>query len=218
VCGSTNGLEARSFWLQTYDRVRLYAYEAGRGKTTLVLAHGSYSEVCETLTFAGKAVANGYRVVAFDFRGEGRSQSPSKNGLAFGRDFAAAVVHARRTGAEGTFLIGSSSGGAAVVHNTSSLRVNGRVSLSGIRFRRGFGFNNYRGLARVRAPFLFVGARLDPYTPVKEVRRMFRRIGASDKRMVMYPGGDHGWTLVTHGRYSTPSFALILRWLQTRSS
>lgn len=218
VCGSTNGLEARSFWLQTYDRVRLYAYEAGSGKTTLVLAHGSYSEVCETLTFAGKAVANGYRVVAFDFRGEGRSQSPSKNGLAFGRDFAAAVVHARRTRAEGVFLIGSSSGGAAVVHNTSPLRVNGRVSLSGIRFRRGFGFNNYRGLARVRAPFLFVGARLDPYTPLKEVRRMFRRIGASDKRMVMYPGGDHGWTLVTHGRYSAPSFALILRWLQTRSS
>ncbi|MGH3143149.1 MAG: alpha/beta hydrolase, partial [Gaiellales bacterium] len=134
ACGSTNDLEARSFWLQTYDRVRLYAIEAGSGKTTVVLAHGGGADVCETLPIAAKLVGSGYRVVAFDFRGEGRSQSPSKNSLALGRDLAATVAHARRTGAERVFLIGSSMGGAAVVQNTSSLRVDGRISLSGTRF------------------------------------------------------------------------------------
>jgi pimeloyl-ACP methyl ester carboxylesterase len=218
ACGSTNDLEARAFWLQTYDRVRLYAIEAGSGKTTLVLAHGYPGDLCETLTFAGKMVANGYRVVAFDFRGEGRSQSPSKNPLAYGRDLAAAVAHARRTGAERVFLIGSSYGGAGVVHNTTSLRVDGRVSLSGTRFRRGYGFNNFRGLARIRAPFLYVGTRRDPYTPLKEVLRIFRRIGASDKRKAIYPGGDHGWWIVTRGRYASPSLALVFRWIQVRSS
>lgn len=217
ACGSTNDLVARSFWLQTYDRVRLYAIEAGSGTTTVVLAHGYPSDVCETLTFAGKLVAGGYRVVAFDFRGEGRSQSPSKNPLAYGRDLAAAVAHARRTGAERVFLIGSSYGGAAVVHNTSTLRVDGRVSLSGTRFRRGFGFNNFRGLARIRAPFLYVGTRRDPYAPLKEALRVVRRIGASDKRAAIYPGGDHGWLLTTHGRYASQSFALLLRWIQRRS-
>ncbi len=218
ACGSSSDLEARSFWLQTYDRIRLYAFEAGNGKTTLVLAHGYPSDLCETLTFAGKAVASGYRVVAFDRRGEGRSQSPSKNALAYGRDFAAAVAHARRTGADRVFLIGSSYGGAAVVHNTTSLRVDGRVSLSGTRFRRGFGFNNFRGLARIRAPFLYVGTRRDPYAPLNEALRMFRRVGASDKRKAIYPGGDHGWLLITTGRYSAPSLALVFRWIQVRSS
>jgi pimeloyl-ACP methyl ester carboxylesterase len=217
ACGSTNELEARSFWLQTYDRVRLYAIEAGSGTRTVVLAHGYPSDVCETLTFAGKLVTSGYRVVAFDFRGDGRSQSPPKNPLAVGRDLAAAVAHARRNGAQRIFLIGSSYGGAAVVHNTTSLRVDGRVSLSGTRFRRGFGFNNFPGLARIRAPFLYVGTRRDPYAPLKDALRIFRRIGAPDKRTAIYPGGDHGWLLVTNGRYASPSFALVLRWIQLRS-
>jgi pimeloyl-ACP methyl ester carboxylesterase len=213
ACGSAGGLDARTFWLQTYDRVRLYAMEAGSGKTTVALAHGGNGDLCETLGFAGKLVADHYRVVAFDFRGSGRSQSPAKNPLALGRDLAATVSHARRTGAERVFLVGSSMGGAAIVQNTSSLRVDGRISISGTRLWRGYGFNNFRGLARIRAPFLYVGTRRDPRAPLKEALGIFRRIGAKDKRTAIYPGSDHGWPLVVNGRFAPPSLALILRWI-----
>jgi pimeloyl-ACP methyl ester carboxylesterase len=59
--------------------------DVGRGTTTVALAHGGGSDLCETLDFATQLVAKGYRIVAFDFRGDGRSQSPSRNRLGLGR-------------------------------------------------------------------------------------------------------------------------------------
>jgi alpha-beta hydrolase superfamily lysophospholipase len=221
ACGSrtdwTNDLQARAFWLQTYDRVRLYAIDTGSGAKTVVLAHGAGDNLCETLVVAGKLVAERYRVVAFDFRGSGRSDSPSKNFRRLGRDLAAAVAHARRTGAERIFLMGSSMGGAAIVQNTSSLRVDGRISLSGTWLWPAVGLNDPRGVARLRAPFLYVGTRRDRRTPLKEVRAVFRQVGAADKRMALYPGSEHGWQILQYSKFGPQSLALILRWLANRS-
>jgi predicted small lipoprotein YifL len=95
ACGDAYDLTARSFWQETGDGVRLYMIEAGNGTTTAVLGHGGRSDLCDTLPFATRLVAAGYRIVAFDFRGNGRSESPSRNSLALGKDLAAAVAHAR---------------------------------------------------------------------------------------------------------------------------
>jgi hypothetical protein len=46
---------------------------------------------------------------------------------------------------------------AAIVQNTSALRVAGRISLSGTRLWPGYGINNRAGVARIRDPFLYVG-------------------------------------------------------------
>jgi alpha-beta hydrolase superfamily lysophospholipase len=217
ACGSradwTGDLQANTFWLHTYDRVRLYMIEAGSGKATVILAHGSLDNLCETLTVARKLLAEGYRVVALDFRGFGRSESPSKNGRRLGRDLAAAVAHARRTGAERIFLMGASMGGAAIVQNTASVRVDGRISLSGTRLWPMFGINDPRGVARIRAPFLYVGTRRDRRAPHREALDVFRRVGAKDKRMAIYPGGDHGWMILEYSPYKQQSLARILGWL-----
>jgi pimeloyl-ACP methyl ester carboxylesterase len=158
--------------------------------------------------------ASGYRIVAFDFRGSGRSEAPSKNGLALGRDLAAAVAHARQSGAERIFLIGSSMGGAAIVQNTSALRVDGRISLSGTRLWPGFGINNPAGLARIRDPFLYVGSRDDWRAPLKEALSIFRRVGAADKRTAFYPGSDHGWQLVEEAPFAARARRLVLFWIE----
>jgi len=214
ACGSTGAaLSAHSSWVETSDGVRLYMIEAGVGETTLVLAHGGRSDLCDTLTFAGTAVAAGYRIVAFDFRGNGRSESPSTNRLALGNDLAAAVAEARRAGAKHIFLIGSSMGGAAIVQNTSNLNVDGRISLSGTRLWPGFGSNNPAGLARIRAPFLYVGSRNDWRAPLREALAIFRRVGAHDKRTAFYPGSDHGWQLIDNGRNALRARALVLGWI-----
>jgi len=217
ACGDANDLTARAFWQQTKDGVRLYMIEAGKGKTTTVLAHGGRSDLCDTLTFATKLVAAGYRVIAFDFRGSGRSEAPSTNTLALGTDIAAAVAHARTTGAERVFLIGSSMGGAAIVQNTSALRVEGRISLSGTRLWPGFGINNPAGLARIHAPFLYVGSRYDWRAPLKEALGIFRRVGAVDKHIAIYPGPDHGWQLLDSSRFAPRARSLVLRWLESHS-
>ncbi len=221
ACGDNSdvrALSARSFWQETRDGVRLYMIEAGSGKTTAVLAHGGRSNLCETLNFATKLVAAGYKVVAFDFRGaSGYSESSSTHPLSLGRDLAAAVAHARQGGAERVFLIGASMGGAAIVQNTAALKVEGRISLSGTKLWAGFGINNPAGVARIRAPFLYVGSRNDWRTPLKEARGIFQRVGAADKRTVFYAGSLHGWQLVETSRFASQTRALILRWIASHS-
>ena len=108
-------------------------------------------------------------------------------------------------------------GGAAIVQNTGSLRVEGRISLSGTRLWPGFGINDRRAVARIRAPFLYVGARRDRRAPLKEALDIFRRVGAADKRTALYPGSDHGWQLVESSRFANQSRALVLRWIESHS-
>jgi pimeloyl-ACP methyl ester carboxylesterase len=218
ACGSTGGLSAQSFWAETADGVRLYMVEAGEGATTVVLAHGGRSDLCETLGFAGRLVAAGYRVVAFDFRGNGRSESPAQNRLALGRDLATAVASARKAGAEHVVLVGASMGGAAIVQNTAGLSVDGRVSLSGTRLWHGFGVNDPAGPGRIRAPFLYVGARDDSRAPLAEALAIFHRIGARDKRTALYPGFHHGWQLVESTTFAPRARALVLGWIASHTS
>jgi hypothetical protein len=69
-------------------------------------------------------------------------------------------------------------------------------------------------LKRIRAPFLYMGTRDDWRAPLKEARAILRRIGARDKRTALYPGSDHGWSLVDAGRLAAGRRALILNWIR----
>jgi dienelactone hydrolase len=218
ACGSTSGLDgAQTFWLTTADRVRLYAMEAGRGSTTIVLAHEGRSNLCDTLPYGATLVAAGFRVLAFDFRGHGWSEAPTRNGLALGNDLAAAVQRSRGDGARHVFLAGASMGGAAVVQDTAGLGVDGRISFSGTRLWPGFGINHDADLATIRAPFLYVGTRDDWRAPLKEALRIFRSVGAHDKRTAFYPGSWHGWDLVTIAPFARRTRTLVLAWIRSRS-
>jgi hypothetical protein len=108
-------------------------------------------------------------------------------------------------------------GGAAIVQNTSALRVEGRVSLSGTRLWPGYGINSPAGVARIRDPFLYVGTRDDWNAPVKEALGIFRRVGARDKRTAFYPGSAHGWDIIERSRVAGQARSLVLRWIASHS-
>ncbi len=213
ACGDASGIKARPFWLTAADRVHLYAVEAGHGPTAVVLAHQGGSNLCEELPYAQTLVARGLRVLAFDFRGNGRSEMPAKNSLALGRDLAAVVARAHERGVRHVFLIGASMGGAAVVQNGAGLRVAGLVSLSGTRLWPGYGINK-PGPGALRAPFLYLGSRGDARAPLTEARAIVRRVGSRDKRAVFYPGSLHGWELVQAAPHAARTRALILAWIR----
>ncbi len=216
-CGSLySGFKAEPLWLETSDGVRLYAIEAGRGPTTVVLAHQGLSNLCDTIDYAKTLLASGLRIVAFDFRGNGLSQRPTQNALALGRDLAAAVARAHDNGAEHVFLIGASMGGAAAVQNSAGLPVAGIVSLSGTRLWSGFGINK-PGARALRAPLLYIGSRDDSRAPLDEARTVVRTAGSQDKRSVLYPGALHGWELVQGPPAGPRTRALILAWIRAHS-
>jgi pimeloyl-ACP methyl ester carboxylesterase len=216
ACGTASGIAAQSFWLRTSDGVRLYAVEAGDGPTVIVLAHQGRSDLCEEVPYAKTLLAAGLRVLAFDFRGNGHSDSSAKSSLALGRDLAAAVARADEQRAQHVFVIGASMGGAAVVQNGAGLTVDGLVSLSGTRLWPGFGINK-PGPAALRRPFLYVGSRDDWRAPLREARAIFRSVGSQDKRQVLYPGSLHGWQLVQNGPFAAKTRALLLTWIRARS-
>ena len=216
ACGDSSGIAAHPLWLTAGDGVRLYAIEAGKGSTAVVLAHQGGSDLCEELPYAKTLLARGLRIVAFDFRGNGRSELPAKDSLTLGRDLAAAVSRAHAQRAKHVFLVGASMGGAAVVQNGAGLRVDGLVSLSGTRLWPGYGINK-PGPGAVRAPFLYLGSRRDSRAPLQEARRVFRSVGSHDKREILYPGSLHGWELVQAAPHAAKIRALILAWIRARS-
>jgi pimeloyl-ACP methyl ester carboxylesterase len=216
ACGSDSGITAQALWLTTDDRVRLYAIEAGDGNTGVILAHQGRSNLCEELPYAKTLVAAGLRVLAFDFRNNGHSASPTRNALAYRRDFAAAIKQLRSGGARRVFLIGASMGGAAAVQNSGGLPLAGVVSLSGTRLWSGFGINK-PGPVALRAPFLYVGSKSDWRAPLKEARSIIRNVGSRDKRSLFYRGSLHGWQLVQDAPFAAKTRSLILAWVRDHS-
>jgi pimeloyl-ACP methyl ester carboxylesterase len=216
ACGSASGISAQAFWLTTDDRVRLYAIEAGDGQVGVVLAHQGRSDLCEELPYAKTLLDAGLRVLAFDFRGNGHSAQPTKNALAYRRDFRAAIDQLRSDGATRVFLIGASMGGAAAVQNSGGLPLTGVVSLSGTRLWAGYGINK-PGPRALRAPFLYVGSKSDWRAPLKEARTIVRNAGSHDKRSIFYRGSLHGWELVQVAPFAATTRAQILSWIRHHS-
>jgi dienelactone hydrolase len=216
ACGSASGFAADPFWLRTEDNVRLYAVEAGTGSVAVVLAHQGRSDLCEELPYAKTLIGAGLRVLAFDFRGNGHSASPSTNALAYRRDFAAAVKYLKREGATRVFLIGASMGGAAAVQNSGGLPFSGVVSLSGTRLWSGFGINK-PGPRALRAPFLYIGSKSDWRAPLAEARTIIRIAGSRDKGSIFYRGSSHGWDFVQSEAFAAKTRTLILDWIRRHS-
>jgi len=217
-CGDTSGVTARPFWLETGDRVRLYAVEAGRGPTGVVLAHESPADLCGWLPYIAALRGSGVRVLAFDFRGYGDSQRPplTLKYLAYGQDLNAAIARLRADGARKVFLMGASFGGAAALTYAPDLPLAGVISLSGEAQIAGADLDALAAVPRLRAPLLIVGSRDDRYLPVRDALRLLRHAGSRDKRTALYPGAFHGWELIEDAPYAARVRALVLAWIRAR--
>ncbi|GMQ80590.1 MAG: alpha/beta hydrolase [Rhodothermia bacterium] len=107
----------------TQDGGMVYADEYGEGDHAVVLAHGARfnKESWETQARALKKA--GFRVVAIDFRGRGKSHGgpgseSSDDGVYF--DVLAAVRYVRETGAKTVSVVGASFGGWAAAQASIS--------------------------------------------------------------------------------------------------
>jgi pimeloyl-ACP methyl ester carboxylesterase len=97
---------------KTADGGEIFANLYGRAKHAVVLVHGKIFDKESWEPFATELFEKGYRVLAIDFRGYGKSK-PGSRDQALHEDVLAAVRYLRQEGAERVSIIGGSMGGHA---------------------------------------------------------------------------------------------------------
>jgi pimeloyl-ACP methyl ester carboxylesterase len=180
--------------LKASDGVGLYGVTVGDGAVGVVLAHQYASDHCEFMYFARDLARLGYRALAVDLRGNGRS-SRAGNLRRIDRDVAAAAAYLRAEGATRVKLVGASMGATAVLVAASSIvpPVDGVVSLSApARYN---GLDALRAVKRSRAPVRFVVGTADRRFAA-DARSLARAATARDKAILRLPGAAHGSSLL----------------------
>jgi pimeloyl-ACP methyl ester carboxylesterase len=167
-------VKAKVGWFHATDGVLLDGASLGDGSTGIVLAHESPADLCGWLPYAKVLGAAGFRVLAFDHRHFGLSQSPiaaAKCGR-FSKDLAGAVAELEREGAKKVFLMGASFGGITSMVSGSRLgsKTAGVISVSGEeqlanRCGPAAELDAKDAVPRLRTPFLIIGSREDSFLP-----------------------------------------------------
>lgn len=130
----------------------------GSGSIGIVLGHHDGGNLCEWLPFANELADQGYRVLAFDFAGEGTSNARPGRGSTTD-DMVTAAQFLREQGAQTLVLMGASKGGTAAAGAASRLEPPpaGVVALSAPA-----GFEGaHANVGDLTVPALFIAAKSD---------------------------------------------------------
>jgi uncharacterized protein len=205
VPGPPPGVTER--WIAAQDKVRLHAwYAARRGvRPTLVWSHGNGGNIAGRVDVLLALAARGLNVLAYDYRGYGKSEGrPYEAGVYL--DAQAAYDSERRRGVPATRIIsfGESLGGAvsidlastrpcagvAVVSTFTSMRDVARHHFGPLSFLVGSQFD---ALARIRdlaVPILVAHGDCDEVVPFALGERLFTAAN-HPKRFVPAVGAHH---------------------------
>lgn len=189
--GLTPAQESISF--PTVDGGIVYANAYGGGDRGVVLAHGGRFNKESWEKQAQIVAAAGFRVLAFDFRGHGRSRGPTNEHSNEDRrfDVLASVKYLRNTGAVSVSVIGASMGGdyAAEAAEAEPDLIDRLVLLAA---------GAYTPLGRAKARKLFIMSRDDvignnkPRMPA--IRDQYER-ASGPKEFVVLEGSAHAQVL-----------------------
>jgi pimeloyl-ACP methyl ester carboxylesterase len=171
----------------------LLGYTIGTGSVGVVLANQAEADACSWLGYATDLSGRGYRVLAFDFNGEGDSAATDGSG---GDDVAAAAKYLRsQPGVSGIVLIGASRGGTAVLVASTVLQPPPKAVVS-LSAPASFNRDDAGSVVeKLTAPTLFVAAEDDTNFAV-DARSMSARAPANLATLKIVPGSSHGENLV----------------------
>jgi uncharacterized protein len=196
------GVEER--WITAADGVRLHAWyaPAREARATLVWSHGNGVSIARRPGVLRGLAERGLGVLAYDYRGCGRSSGrPSENGLY--RDAVAAYESVRTDGVPPARIVcfGESLGGAVAIFLASRCPCAGVVAVSTFtRLRdigRGFAmlrlvarFDSLARIRRLSVPILIAHGDRDEMIRFGLGERLFAAAN-EPKRFVRVPGARH---------------------------
>ncbi|MFL6447978.1 MAG: alpha/beta hydrolase [Bryobacteraceae bacterium] len=169
----------------TSDGSVIYGDEYGTGDRTVVLAHGVRFNKESWKDQATQLASSGFRVIAIDFRGYGKSRGGPNARPGFDdlyMDVLGAVRYARETGAKTVAVVGGSMGGFAsanaAVHSKPG-EIDRLVLLANPAIEHP---------ERIAVPTLFVTSEGDSLAP--QVRDQYGK-APEPKELLLLPGSAH---------------------------
>jgi pimeloyl-ACP methyl ester carboxylesterase len=161
---------------------------------TLVLAPQASATGCSWLAWAKLKAAAGYRVLAFDFNGEGRSRRADP--ATGSGDVLAAAAFARAKGGRGVVLVGASRGGTAVLVAAAGLEPPATAVISLSAPARYAGEDALPAAPRFAMPALYVAATSDR-SFATDAQQMHDATPTDRRTLALVPGDLHGTSLLT---------------------
>lgn len=158
------GVEER--WITTDDGVRLHAWyaRAAGPAPVLVWSHGNGGNIGWRAEALSSLAAEGLAVLAYDYRGYGRSGGrPTEHGVALDAEAAYASLRADGVHAERIVVFGESLGGAVAIRLATTRPCAGVAVVSTFTTIRAVARHHFGPLAA------FVGKRFDTLTRLREL-------------------------------------------------
>lgn len=188
--------KGKQVWFEDSKGVSLGGIELGGGTTGIVLSHQLDQTTCSWLPYGNELADAGYRVLAYDFAGNGVSASPPDDDT-MDANVLAAAAFLRKEGATSIVLMGASMGATAsiVAGSAASPKVAGVISLSGPST-----WNEENALdaaKQLSVPVLYIaGANDDPQFAVA-ARKMYDATPGTAKTLVIADSDRHGALLLS---------------------
>ena len=217
------GIEER--WISTADGIRLHAWYARstRGAPTLLWSHGNGGNIAGRVEAQLAFARNGLNVLAYDYRGYGKSAgSPTEDGVYL--DAQAAYDSERASGvpAERIVAFGESLGGAVsiqlactrpcaalgVVSTFTTIQEVAWSHFGPLALLAGDRFNSLARIKRISIPILIAHGDRDEVVPFALGEQLFRAAN-QPKRFVRAKGAHHNDVFAAPGLIEAiTSFAL----------
>lgn len=198
---------------RTDDGVELAGELRGDGSMGVVLTHEYSGDRGNWASFGERLAHEGYRTLAFDFRGFGESGGRPQLRMLW-RDVLAATEELRSRGASRVVLLSASMGGTASIMAASRASVDGVITLSALSEFKALQVTPDI-LRQLDEPSLFVAAEFDVLAA--ESARGFDDGTPLRGRAEIVPGFDHG-TALLRGNQAGPVRELVLGFLERTSA
>jgi pimeloyl-ACP methyl ester carboxylesterase len=181
-------------FIRAADGTRIAYVEVGHGTGDLVFAHGARGDLCDFLGLLRDKRLSDFRLLAFDYRGNGLSGYPAyPKSVRYRQDVIAAVDKLHADGARNVAVLGLSRGGPAAIAAAAQLypeRVQAAIALASIDAL--IDDNAAAAVHASQVPLLVLVNRHDLLGLAPTARAIYRASISPDKHLVLAPGQAHG--------------------------